>query len=193
MVTRGLSTGHSSVQLIWAKWQFVVRTEELKYLSMFIAQIHIVVCTRPSHHCGRITRDAVVYLKFQLPTYVNIEANNFSIEAVLKWIKCKQLDKAVSGCIFPYLCGGGIYLAAIVGSWFCVTEGSDCVVSVRGICSLMLNLFTRRVDCCHCYDYTKSCHMSALVLLLFSEHTLVPCAIHSYGKQCAAAKIALSK
>ena len=42
-------------------------------------------------------------------------------------------------------------LAAIgVCSWlvlfYCSTvEGSDCVVSVRGICSLMLNLFTRRV------------------------------------------------
>ena len=46
-----------------------------------------------------------------------------------------------------HICGSN---PAIVDSrlvLFCYStaEGSDCVVSVRGICSLMLNLFTRRV------------------------------------------------
>ena len=54
------------------------------------------------------------------------------------------------------------------------TEGSDCVVSVRGICSLMLNLFTRRVTAA-IVTITLNLVMSALVLLLFLEHTLVQC------------------
>ena len=53
-------------------------------------------------------------------------------------------------------------------------EGSDCVVSVRGICSLMLSLFTRRVTAA-IVTITLTHVVSALVLLLFPEHTLVQC------------------
>ena len=66
----------------------------------------------------------------------------------------------------------------IVGScWYCsTTEGSDCVVSVRGICSLMLNLFTRRVWLLfHCYDYTKSCNVCYCTVIILWAHTSAVC------------------
>ena len=51
--------------------------------------------------------------------------------------------------------------------WFCSTaEGSDCVVSVRGICSLMLNLFTRRVDSYIVTINTQSCHVGSCTVTI---------------------------
>ena len=59
-------------------------------------------------------------------------------------IECSKIVIVYAGLFSCPGCGLIILtLAAIVGSK--IAKGSDCVVSVRGICSLMLNLFTRRV------------------------------------------------
>ena len=56
---------------------------------------------------------------------------------------------------------------------------------MRSIYSLMLDLFTRRVDCCHCYKSYDHIVMSALVLhtstmccMSVGHYTIPPLALH---------------